>query len=147
MTDKQLIEEFPFLECQPENDWCYGNSDDINWFHNLPKGWEQLGLKMFSEIKDCLVKYNIPLECFIIQQLKEKWGELRLYWALKCPAKKECIKEIDDIVDKYEDVSYNTCIECGKQAKYVTLGYILPYCENCIKPNWKIKEINNEVQI
>lgn len=145
MTDKQLIERFPFLECKPENDWCYDNSG--NWLNDLPLGWKQIGLKMFTEIKNCLVKNNIPLECFIIQQLKEKWGELRLYWALESPAKEECIKEIDDIIDKYEDISYNTCVECGKPAKYVTLGYILPYCENCVKQNWKIKEINNEVQV
>lgn len=36
------------------------------------------------------------------------------------------------IIDKYENISYHTCINCGSPAKYLSKGYILPYCENCI---------------
>lgn len=40
--------------------------------------------------------------------------------------------KIYDIIDKYEDISYTTCICCGKPAKYITLGWISPFCEDCI---------------
>ena len=36
------------------------------------------------------------------------------------------------MIDKYEDLSSITCINCGKPAKYITTGWICPYCEDCI---------------
>ena len=41
--------------------------------------------------------------------------------------------QIPDIIIKYELLSEKTCIDCGKPAKYMTLGWISPYCEDCIK--------------
>jgi hypothetical protein len=41
--------------------------------------------------------------------------------------------KIPYIINKYEKLSYKTCIMCGKPAKYITEGWISPYCENCIK--------------
>ena len=41
--------------------------------------------------------------------------------------------QIPDIILNYELLSEETCIECGKPAKYLTMGWISPYCEDCIK--------------
>lgn len=41
--------------------------------------------------------------------------------------------KIPEILRKYEELSYKTCIICGKPAKYITNGWISPYCEDCIK--------------
>lgn len=41
--------------------------------------------------------------------------------------------KIDEILRKYEELSYKTCIICGKPAKYITEGWISPYCGDCIK--------------
>ena len=35
-------------------------------------------------------------------------------------------------VDKYENLSYHTCINCGKPATKISTGWICPYCDNCI---------------
>ena len=40
-------------------------------------------------------------------------------------------EEIQTIINKYEDISYHTCISCGKPAKYLSTGWICPYCEKC----------------
>ena len=58
--------------------------------------------------------------------IKEKYGTLRWYDA-------GAPKEVYDIIHKYEELSFRTCIECGKPAKYITQGWISPYCEDCIK--------------
>lgn len=137
ITD-EMLEEFPFLYCSDDNEWCYGNSDGINWFNNVDKGWRELVYNMFKEIKDILVKYDC-VDKFVIHQLKEKYAGLRLYYGGELP--RDCFLEIDEIVNKYEDESYETCIVCGNKAKYYTKGYILPYCKKCVKPEWKISEI------
>ena len=37
-----------------------------------------------------------------------------------------------DIINKYTEISKNTCVKCGKQATYMTTwGYIAPWCDEC----------------
>ena len=61
---------------------------------------------------------------FRITDIKEKYGTLRLY----CNGASD---EVYKIIDKYENLSYETCIECGNPAKIITDGYVLPYCLHC----------------
>lgn len=42
-------------------------------------------------------------------------------------------KEVHDIINKYDYISYHTCIECGRIATKRSKGYILPYCDDCGK--------------
>lgn len=39
--------------------------------------------------------------------------------------------KIPDIISKYEQLSYKTCIRCGKPAEWERKGWISPYCTNC----------------
>ncbi len=92
----------------------------------MDHGWRKtFGIDMCKEIKKALKKEHY-LRKYRITQIKEKWGEL-------CWYDSGAPKEVFDIIRKYENISYRTCIACGKQAKYRTVrGWILPYCENCI---------------
>ena len=40
----------------------------------------------------------------------------------------------DELLDKYENISYHTCINCGKSARYLSNGWICPYCEDHYDP-------------
>lgn len=40
---------------------------------------------------------------------------------------------VNDIVHKYTILSRKMCINCGKPAKYISKGWISPYCEDCAK--------------
>ena len=96
---------------------------------NMPIGWRNaFGLQMCQEIKDALLKVGGRklLKAYRIMDIKEKYGTLRWYDA-------GAPKEVYDIIHKYEELSFRTCIECGKPAKYITQGWISPYCEDCIK--------------
>lgn len=76
-----------------------------------------------------------------IMQIKEKFGFLHWYSEGET-------EEIRNIINKYEDISYKTCIVCGKDAKYMTRGWICPYCEEHVpdKDNASlINEIENEL--
>lgn len=39
--------------------------------------------------------------------------------------------KIQDIISKYEKISARTCIECGKPATKISLGWISPWCDDC----------------
>lgn len=126
--NKKLIEEFPFLMPRnrftdkiPENfDYSYTELDD------MPDGWRNsFGLEMCKEIKEALLKVN-KLEEYRITQIKEKYGTLRWYSNFYTD-------EIDQIIRKYEKKSETTCILCGKEATHITLGWISPFCIDCLK--------------
>lgn len=92
--------------------------------NSMPIGWRKaFGIQMCKEIKQALKKHNY-LYNYRIMQIKEKYGSLRWY-DTGAP------EEIQTIINKYEDISYHTCISCGKPAKYLSTGWICPYCEKC----------------
>lgn len=108
--------------------------DDFLWiFHCLPTyteldsmetGWRKaFGIQMCKEIKAALKK-NHCLYKYRITDIKEKFGGLRWYDA-------GAPKEVYDIITKYEQISYHTCIMCGKPATYISRGWISPYCSDC----------------
>lgn len=116
----------------------------------LDKGWRtKFGNDICKEIKHSLIytyisklsnNYSVYdyIKAYIkgikllydyrITQIKEKWGQLEWYDSYTTD-------DIQNIINKYQDISYNTCIVCGKKAVYRTNGYILPYCENHISVN------------
>lgn len=109
-------------------------ADFLGIFHCLPTyteldamdtGWRKaFGIQMCKEIKAALKKNNC-LKKYRITQIKEKYGSLRWY-DYGAP------KEVYDIISKYEQISTKTCIVCGKPAKYISKGWISPYCGDCI---------------
>lgn len=90
-------------------------------------GWRKaFGIQMCKEIRTALLKKGWKyLFNYRILQIKEKYGTLRWYDA-------NSTKEIFEIIEKYENLSYHTCINCGKPATKISTGWICPYCDNCI---------------
>lgn len=89
---------------------------------SMDKGWrKKFGIQMCKEIKAELKKNNL-LYKYRIEQIKEKFGSLRWYDSFTT-------KEIQNIISKYESISAETCIVCGKPATQFTTGWICPYCD------------------
>ena len=90
----------------------------------MPEGWNKaFGKQYLKELKKQLKKDKM-LYKFRIMDLKEKFGSLRLYVNYGS-------KELYNIIDKYESLSYKTCIRCGKPATKYSKGWISPYCDDC----------------
>ena len=112
-------------------DWIYRNP--MQWTHciptyteldDMPTGWRKaFGIDLCKELKTELKKHKY-LRKYRITQIKEKFGGLRWY-------DNSNTKEGYNIIQKYEHISFNTCINCGKPATYVSAGWISPYCDNC----------------
>lgn len=82
---------------------------------------------MIDKLNDLLVKYNF-VDKYRILQIKEKYGELRWYDNGIPPVMSD---EYREWLNKYEKLSYETCINCGKPATHMTKGWIMPLCNDC----------------
>lgn len=155
LENKKLIEEYPFLRVRSRWSGKVINNDyEYTELDSMPTGWRKaFGLQMMKEIKDALIKEqerpeytkeyldataewygfdeseNTPkdlLHIWMITDLKEKWGSLRLYSNFESP-------KIREIIKKYSEISCATCIHCGKPATKMTTDWISPYCDECAK--------------
>ena len=87
-------------------------------------GWNKaFGKQYLKELKAQIKKDKI--KNWRITQIKEKWGRLNLYCNYGTHG-------LYKIIHKYEDISWNTCIKCGKPATYTSRGWISPYCHDCV---------------
>lgn len=102
----------------------------------MPIGWNKVfGLKMAKEIKQWLKEHNIT--DYEVTDVKEKWG--RLHWYDNGPN-----QLYKDVILKYEKMSADLCVRCGKKASHVSRGYMLPFCEDCMH---KEKSTRNFIEL
>ena len=130
--NKDLLEKYPWLT--PYNVWTGEPLEDYDYEYTLaddiPRGWRiAFGDQMIEELDQLLKKYNLEKE-YRITQIKEKYGGLRWY---DNGFPEEGYKEYTDWLHKYEDLSFRTCIRCGKPAIGLTKGWIMPLCKDCMK--------------
>lgn len=130
--NKELLEKYPWLypvseyTGKPLENYDYS----FTWMDDIPLGWNiAFGKQMIEELGALLEKYNYQGE-YSICQIKEKFGGLRWY---DNGFPTEGYEEYKEWLDKYEELSFKTCIDCGKPAKYFTRGWITPICEDCAK--------------
>lgn len=135
-----LCLKYPFLRIR--NRWTdvaqNYSSTEIDF---LPKGWRKAwGLKICKELNQCFKKSNEKdfAKQYRISQIKEKYGSLRWY---DNGFPQDIEKECNAIISKYEKLSENTCIMCGKNAKIINNGgWYEPLCPKCQHKIEKKKE-------
>lgn len=138
------------------NKWIYFWYKVLSWFDEkvldrilfiptyteldaMDSGWRKaFGIQMCEEIKAQLKKEH-NLYKYRITQIKEKFGVL-------CWYDEHSSREVQDIISKYEDLSWNTCIVCGKPSTKISSGWICPYCDEHFPKNSKVyqEKINGE---
>lgn len=123
--NKILIEYFPFL--QPRNVWTDKICEDYDYDYilgvgDLPDGWERLFLLYCKHLKIELDKFNFT-DKFRFSQIKEKYGDMRLY-NNGYPKDSKCF----DLESIYSHLSTYICQTCGKPAKYESIGWIAQEC-------------------
>lgn len=93
-------------------------------------GWK----KLYEPIIEYIVEYNKTHEDnpIKIHQIKEKFGGLRFYTNYYT-------EELDRMIDKAEDESYNVCEICGKHIDQpiVKHHWIYPFCKECFNERHK----------
>lgn len=123
--DMWLVARFPFLKGRDEYGNAYGPLAPGTFLDDMPSGWRKsFGVQMCREIRAALRDAGIRPKDYRILEVKEKYGSLRWYDSGGCD-------ETDRILEKYECVSYHTCVCCGRTAPYLSRGWIEPYCREC----------------
>ena len=136
---KKLCKRYPFLIVCDWNGKPLGY--EFTYLDDMPEGWRKtFGKEMCEEIRRVLVKANY-LNKYRVIQVKEKYGSLRWY---DDGAPSSIYHELQDVIDKYEEMSVRTCIRCGRPATKISLGWISPFCDKCAEKfhNVKFKEID-----
>ena len=138
---KKLCKRYPFIALR---NWRTDKPFyDFTYLDDMPEGWRKtFGKEMCEEIRRVLVKANY-LNKYRVIQVKEKYGSLRWYDA---GAPSSIYRELQDVIDKYEEMSVRTCIRCGRPATKISLGWISPFCDECaekLSDRVKFKEIDN----
>jgi hypothetical protein len=138
---KAWIDKYPFLRIKDASCTYYPeNTDEFCWLNDIPLGWVKgFGKEMCDKLLEALGKY---VNDFIIIQLKEKYGAIRLYWRWDdkdySDAEREELNQLADtiqgIIKDYEVISEHTCYSCGSMEARKTYGaWIIPRCKNCNK--------------
>ena len=132
--NKELIDQFPFL--LPKSMYTNRPPDGYDYSYTvldwMPAGWKKkFGVKMCKDIMKSL-ESNRCVDRFQIEDIKEKYGELRVYTY-------GSTMEIEGkILPKYTGISQRICGICGEPATKISIGWIFPLCDKCAnssKPN------------
>ena len=110
-------------------------SDEINWLKKTEIEIDNSKVKNTKSFKEEWIDYDGFVYCvtvpngiiYIRRNGKGLWcgNSLRVY--TNCYT-----EEIQEIIDKYEYLSENICIKCGKpDVKQITKGWIYPICFDC----------------
>lgn len=110
MTDQEIIDTFPELFPETKQLEC-------------GPGWNQIVYDMCKEIQRVA---NEKKSHIYVLQIKEKFGGLRVYLS-------SYFDEIDEIIDRAEELAYVTCEICGGPGKTYNDGWFETLCEEHAK--------------
>ena len=136
---KEWVEKYPFLRFKDDSCCPWENTEEVEscWMFCLPDGWiNGFGKQMCGELRDALGKH---VNDFIIGQMKEKYNQVVLHWYWEdkdytdeeAKGLNKLYNVIEDIINKYAAISYNTCTVCGAPATRWTNGYLASFCDEC----------------
>lgn len=129
LQNKKLVKKYPWLA--PRDYWT-GKIDkdyDYSWIKwGCSPGWDVAYGDMYLKELGTAVEKAGAKNSFCIDEIKEKYGEHRVYCSLPSD-------EIKDIIDKYETLSRNICIGCGKPDVPMLNdhGWYYPLCYECYR--------------
>jgi len=150
----KLAEEFPFMRQNADEQ----RKDDgsISQLHDafgldVSDGWYEVIRGLCRDITTAYEKAGLPVD-IVIDEVKEKFGTLRFYYHLgehnpvinavdsiddgssigAMPGVSDLQKEIEEIVDKWEEESGNVCEKCGSAGELRDdLSWVLTLCDSC----------------
>lgn len=143
LKNKRLVKKYYWL--MPTNwegkvDKYFKDYHCIEW--GWSPGWDKAFGQMYMDELGKAIKESGQKD-FKIYQIKEKYGQARLYCSGACD-------KVHDIIRKYEMISENVCYYCGKEAPMTDGGWVLPQCFKCFCRVYRRREqysINNNPEI
>lgn len=117
---EQLMHEHPRL-------FANGSADV-----GFPRGWLPLLKKTCIQLEELLNDQDIDhFKDFRVQQIKEKYGELRFYYSF-CPEPTyegiNLVELVDSVIDQAETLSRTICQDCGGRGYLRKTGWMRTTC-------------------
>ena len=143
--NRELCKRYPFLierDYRGNPVWYGKKKYSTTWLDDMPVGWRKsFGLMLCEEMRAELLKFNY-LDKYRIVQIKEKYGQLRIYdngIPHGCKAW--------DIIEKYSHISENVCIGCGKpDTPMINPGWYSPLCLDCYRKTYEKRIDGNNIE-
>lgn len=134
--NKSLIEKYPWVEIKnhsnydpyPEQEITEDTHYNWTWLDAIASGWRlAFSEQLCTELQKELERTDF-VNSYIITDIKEKFGVLD--WSSD-PIPID--SKLYDIVSKYEDLSKNYCMECGKPNRWILDDsyWIYYFCDDC----------------
>ena len=122
----EYINRYPWLRLKSlYTGKIYKNRDAMD---DMPYGWEMAFGEIMCKELDAAIKSAGVVDSFVFGQVKEKYGELRMYH------NQPKNSDIDIVIRKYETLSRFICIRCGKpNVPLVFAPWIRPMCHECYR--------------
>lgn len=96
----RLKKEYPFM--------IDSASENYNLLYEMPVGWLcSFGEEMLKDLRMAMGKHVSNFHCL---QIKEKWGELVIYFD-------RYSSEVENVIHKYSMLSKQFCAKCGLPLK------------------------------
>lgn len=134
-----LIRKYPFIAIKDHRGKI---NYRFSWYYTIPDGWRKsFGIDMLNDVSYWLKNNKIQYE-YEIYDIKEKYGVLCVY--------DNSPHGLFDVIQKYVNDSYRTCIFCGDKATHRSVGWIAPYCDECMNeqlkkcPDMRFEQIRDE---
>ena len=119
MKCNSLINKYSSL-FEPEEIRLDETKSCMAWGIECDDGWYDLLDEMMAKIS------ALHIDGFVFEQIKEKFGTLRVYSSGSTP-------EIDKIIDEAEARSGKTCEVCGKPGSVRGRSWLKCVCDACEK--------------
>lgn len=134
IRNRHLAKKYPWIIPRNWQDKIPKDYDYSYTWWELPTGWHKaFGQMYLEELGEAVEEAGLKNK-FMIYEIKEKYGMLRVYTS-------GASEKIFNIIDKYEYISENVCIGCGKpNVPMINESWISPWCFDCYKKNWRSSE-------
>lgn len=133
--EKQIVAKYPFLQLRDIDGTVDTESEFPMIPLEIPDGWLKLFFQLCEDIKPILEKERI-IDNFYFIQVKEKHNSIRCY------SNGIASREVEDIINKYEQMSYYVCTRCGRPATCVSTGYWASFCDDCWKDHFRYEDMD-----
>lgn len=130
-----LAEKYPHINTN-EHIW----NQFVSTASEYGVGWHDLIIELVEKVDEIYRKNNIDITEFRIDQIKEKYGGLRV-------SVRSRIREVHDLIMEYVNKFESVCEECGETGSlYVKNDCLLTLCDTCTEKMRyeKVKEIKDE---
>jgi hypothetical protein len=120
--DKMLCERYPTImqdrhRNPQETTMCWGFECGDGWFDLL-----DTAMQAIQRHEQHLAHHNVEFEPVVFEQVKEKFGTLRIYY-------RGGDEYVSGVIDFAENLSGRVCEDCGAPGRPTGRGWIRTLCE------------------